>query len=311
LTGDGARSRKPSRYFAELTEDSARTSAPTQVLGRRVVRATPSAGGYTQGWRGIVHLDDGSSAFVKVGGDSVRREAKVQTWLAAHGGSQLAPALLDFADDDPATLVLQDLSAAQWPPPYPVDTTPLFETLAGLAKFDAPSDLERLEEWDQPGLRWAQIAGNPDAFLNLGVCSWAWLEANAVWLMDAESRADLRGKSVVHNDLWAGNVCFADGQAKLVDWATAARGNPDLDMAFAILSVIAEGGRLPDRHLLNDEGAWAARMAGHNAVEATLPLPAWAAADSTLRTDQLRDMRVALAWAARVLGMAPLDAPAD
>jgi aminoglycoside phosphotransferase (APT) family kinase protein len=129
--------------------------------------------------------------------------------------------------------------------------------------------------------------------------------------MDAESRADLRGKSVVHNDLWAGNVCFADGQAKLVDWATAARGNPDLDMAFAILSVIAEGGRLPDRHLLNDEGAWAARMAGHNAVEATLPLPAWAAADSTLRTDQLRDLRVALAWAARVLGMAPLDAPAD
>jgi hypothetical protein len=91
-----------------------------------------------------------------------------------------------------------------------------------------------------------------------------------------------------------------------VDWGTAARGNHELDVAFAVLSVLAEGGRLPaGRALLADEGAWAARLAGHNAVEAPAPLPHWADPSSTLRQDQLGDLRVALAWAAQALGLEP------
>jgi hypothetical protein len=89
----------------------------------------------------------------------------------------------------------------------------------------------------------------------------------------------------------------------LTDWAAAARGNPDLDVAFAIVSVMAEGGQLPARPLLTDESAWAARLAGHNAVEASSPPPEWAEPNSTLRQDQLKDLRVALPWAARTLGL--------
>jgi len=109
--------------------------------------------------------------------------------------------------------------------------------------------------------------------------------------------------------VYSGNVCFRDGRAILTDWATAARGNPDLDVAFAIVSVLAEGGRLPARQHLADEGAWAARLAGHNAVEAGSPLPSWAEQNSTLREDQRTDLLAALPWAARALGLAePLSA---
>ena len=287
-------------------------TAPAWVLGQGVVAAIPSEGGHTQGWRGIVKLDDSRTAFVKIGGDSVRRERRIQHWLAASGASHIAPQLLDFEERDQAMLVLEDLSGAAWPPPYPADTSALFETLADLASVEAPSDLERLEDWsDGSGSGWARVSADPRAFLSLGVCSAGWLEANVDSLIEAENRVDLRGDALVHNDVWSANLCFRDGRAILIDWATAARGNPDLDVAFAILSVLAEGGTTPDRQLLTDEGAWAARMAGHNAVEAALPLPTWARVNSTLRLDQLGDLRVGLAWAARALGLEPVIGTTD
>jgi hypothetical protein len=147
------------------------------------------------------------------------------------------------------------------------------------------------------------VAADPALFLGLEVCSESWLRRNMSALIKAEGRVDMRGTKLVHNDVYSGNVCFRDGRAVLTDWATAARGNPDLDVAFAIVSVLAEGGRLPVRQLLADEGPWAARLAGHNAVEASSPLPAWAEPNSTLREDQLNDLRAALPWAARVNGL--------
>lgn len=126
---------------------------------------------------------------------------------------------------------------------------------------------------------------------------------NVAALIDAEQRVDLRGTKLVHNDVHSGNVCFPPGRAVLTDLATAAQGNPELDVAFAIVSVMVEGALLPDRSLLTDEGAWAARLAGHNAIEASSPLPAWAEPGSTLRHDQLKDLRVALPWAARAIGL--------
>jgi hypothetical protein len=279
------------------------------VLGRPVAASRRSTGGYTTGWRGVVTLDDGSRAFVKAAGASaapVRREAGILRWLERSWHSQLGPRLLDFVDGDSAVLVLEDLSTAHWPPPYPADTEPLFATLHALGEIEAPADLEPLEDWDDGSrLRWDRVADDPADFLRLGVCSAEWLAHHLSDLTEAERRIDLRGTSLVHNDVYSGNVCFVDGRAILTDWATAARGNPDLDVAFAIVSVLAEGGRLPARQLLADEGAWAARLAGHNAVEASSPLPAWAERDSTLRQDQLVDLRAALAWAARALELPP------
>jgi Phosphotransferase enzyme family len=280
------------------------------VLGRPVAASRRSTGGYTSGWRGVVTLDDGRTAFVKSAGGAsaapVRREAGIIRWLEQSGHSQLGPHLLDFLDDDPVMLAVEDLSGADWPPPWPADTNPLFDTLAALAEVAAPADLEPLVGWDDgAGQRWERVAADPVAFLGLGVCSAEWLEQHVAALVAAERRVDLHGGSLVHNDVYSGNVCFVAERAVLIDWATAARGNPDLDVAFAIVSILSEGGRLPARQLLADEGAWAARLAGHNAVEASSPLPAWAEPDSTLRQDQLVDLRAALAWAARALELPP------
>lgn len=279
---------------------------PAVVLGRRVVAAERSVGGYTAGWRGVVKLADGQRAFVKsaagTNAGSIRREARVLSWMDQNGHSALGPRILDFVDGEPAMLVLDDLSSATWPPPYPADTTPLFSTLEQLRRVEAPADLDALETWAEgSGSRWERIADDPTDFLGLGACSAAWLTSHVDALIEAERRVDLRGRSLVHNDVYSGNVCFVDDRAVLIDWATAARGNPDLDVAFAIVSVLAEGGQIPARPLLADEGSWAALLAGHNALEASSPLPAWAEPKSTLRQDQLGDLRVALSWAASVL----------
>ena len=279
---------------------------PFAVLGRHVVASHQAEGGYTPGWRGVLTLDDGSTAFVKMGGASVRREALVLGFLEQQGGFPFAPRLLDFIDGEVSTLVLEDLSSAYWPTPYPADLEPLFAALDEVGKVDAPPDLDALEDWDDGrSSRWARVAADPAAFLSLGVCSAEWLEANVGALIEAEECVDLSGTKLVHNDVHSGNVCFPDGRAVLTDWATAARGNPDLDVAFAIVSVRAEGGRLPRRRLLEDEGAWSARLAGHNAVEASSPMPDWAEPGSTLRLEQLEDLRVALPWAARASGLEP------
>jgi hypothetical protein len=95
----------------------------------------------------------------------------------------------------------------------------------------------------------------------------------------------------------------------LVDWACARRGNPALDVAFAILSVRTEGARVPDLDLA-DEPALAALISGHVAVEASSPAPDWAPEGSTLRADQLGDLRHALTWAAETLGLDALPATA-
>ena len=140
-------------------------------------------------------------------------------------------------------LVLEDLSDAHWPPPYPADTSALFDTLQELGRVEAPSELQALEDWDDgSSSRWQRVADDPAAFLHLGVCSAEWLDRNVGALIAAERRVDLRGSSLVHNDVYSGNVCFVGSRAVLIDWATAARGNPDLDVAFAIVSVLVEGG---------------------------------------------------------------------
>jgi len=253
-------------------------------------------------------LDDGRTVFVKsaTGADigRIRIEARVLAWLDEQDHARIGPELLGFEDGEPSNLVVADLTHAHWPPPYPGDTGALFDTLDELGRLDAPADLEALEDWGEGSAsRWQHVARNPAKFLSLGICSADWLRRHIGTLIKAEARVDLRGRSLVHNDVYSGNVCFADGRAVLTDWATAARGNPELDIAFAIVSVLVEGGELPARQLLADEGAWAARLAGHNAVEASSPLPAWAQPDSTLRLDQAGDLRAALAWAARALDL--------
>ena len=86
----------------------------------------------------------------------------------------------------------------------------------------------------------------------------------------------------------------------LVDWGAAVKGSRWVDVAFAVLSVRVEGGELPPVDLPN-EGAYAASLAGHFALEAPKPLPHGRRRDSTLREDMIGDLAHALRWAVETL----------
>ena len=113
---------------------------------------------------------------------------------------------------------------------------------------------------------------------------------------------------LVHNDLFSANVVFRPDRAILIDWATAAVGNAELDAAAAILSLRVDGGPTVHPPIENESG-FAAMLAGHNAGEAASPLPAWAHPGSTMRSEQLGDLRHALAWASEQLGLPVPDGP--
>ncbi len=259
---------------------------------------TPLGGGYTPVQRWRVRLAEGSSAFVKQG-LGVAAELRVYGALEA----SFLPRCLGF-DSEQELLVLEDLSDAHWPPPYPAHVSALFEALGEVARTPAPSDLPPLSRWDRPEPGWTTVRHDPGPFLGLGLCSAEWLEHALETLEAAERRASSEGDALVHNDVYSGNLCFADRGAVLVDWSEAARGSPLLDLAFAVLDLRCEGVPSPAVDF-PDEGAWAARLAGLWAVEAPAPLPSWAAPDSKLREEQTRGLGAALQWAAETLGLRP------
>jgi hypothetical protein len=78
------------------------------------------------------------------------------------------------------------------------------------------------------------------------------------------------------------------------------RGSSWIDVAFALLSVRAEGATIP-RIGFPSEANFAAALAGHFAVEA--PAPACAAPGSTLQQDMVADLAHALEWAGGLLDL--------
>jgi len=235
-----------------------------------------------------VRLDDGTSAFAK--------EAPA-TELAVYEGvrGSFLPRVHDIRD---GVVLLEDLSHARWPPPYPADVTPLFAALAEVAAASPPPQLRHLEHES----RWQAVAADPSPLLALGLCSREWLERALPALQGAEGRVPQSGAGLVHYDVWAGNLCFAERGAVLVDWAEAHIGNPRIDVAFALLSLRVEGASPP---AVDDEQALAAYVTGALATDAPKPLPEWANPGSTLREDQRADLAVALHWTAQQLGLPP------
>jgi len=263
------------------------------------VRWEPVRGGYTRSPKWRVELRDGSGAFVKVA-DEERLLQMLRTELVVFRGVRGAflPELIALHDDgDRAMLVVEDLSKAHWPPPYPDDVTPLLAALDAVADTQSPAGLPRLERsvpaWDRV---------DPVAVAALGGCTRTWLEDALPALADAERRLDRMGDRLVHYDVWAENVCFADRGCLLVDWACAVLGNPRIDVAYALLNVRVESGDAPR---VEDDALLPAYVCGAVAVEATTPLPDWAQVDSTLRADQTADLAVGLRWAAEALGLPP------
>jgi hypothetical protein len=276
-------------------------AALTALLGEAPRSWEPRTGGHTLAGKALATLSAGSSVFVKwalgPAAAALRDEIRV---LSTVRGSFLPLAVAWSVD--PAILVCEDLSSARWPPPYPADCGPLWEALEAKGRVEPPPGLPRLEDWPGSRDRWRRVLEDPQPFLGLGVVTESWLSSAANDLIAAEDGVRLAGTQLVHNDLCSANIVFSADRARLVDWATAAVGNAELDAAAAILSLRVDGGPAVHPPLQNESG-FAAMLAGHNALEAPAPLPAWAHPDSTMRSEQLGDLRHALAWAAERLGL--------
>jgi hypothetical protein len=152
------------------------------------------------------------------------------------------------------------------------------------------------------GTYWERIAAAPEPVLAHGSFSAAWLDRCLPELVDAESRARLDGDDFLHDDLWHGNICYADRGAVLIDWASASIGDRRLDLAYALLSIRACGAAPPAVEF-EDETAYAALLAGSDAYNAAQPVDESIMRASTLREGWLHDLKYALSWVADLLGL--------
>lgn len=251
-------------------------------------------------------LEDGRTVFVKSGSTpSARAQIERDGSIIEAVGAAFMPRVHGMvAHDGWSTLVLEDLSDAHWPPPYPDHGRALLDTVALVVDVAPPSGLSRRPAGRPFGTYWERIAADPEPVLAHRSFSRAWLEPCAPALAAAESRARLDGNDFLHDDVWHGNVCYSDRGAVLIDWASASIGDRRLDLAYALLSIRSTGATSPAVEF-NDEAAYAALLAGANAYNAAQPVDESIARASVLREGWLHDLQYALVWVADLLGLPP------
>ena len=281
----------------------------TRLVGKQLTQCTRIERGYTPAEHWRVTFEDGSTAFAKVGSTPATAQ-----WLRAERSvyerisGPFMPKYLGF-DDHPERplLLLEDLTDALWPPPWPPGAVEqLLDGLRAMARVPlTPGTLPELERDRGRFAGWLHVERDAAPFLSLGLCSEGWLAAALPTLLIAQDLAWLGGTDLVHGDLRTDNLCFAGERVVLVDWNGARRGNAAFDLAWLAPSLRLDGGPLPDE-LLPGEGPLAALICGFFAANAGLPpIP-----DAPhVRWIQLRQLRIALPWAARALGLTPPDLP--
>jgi aminoglycoside phosphotransferase (APT) family kinase protein len=249
----------------------------------------------------MVTCADGTSVFVKGATD-----ARTATWLRTEYGiysqvqAPFLPSMRTWEDDGSSPfLVLEDLSEAVWQAPWAMArVTQVLDTLRQVAATPPPAWLPRLQErWARLG--WAQVEQEPAPFLRLGLCSAAWLAHTIHALVAAEASAQLAGEEFVHGDVRSDNLCFVGDRVVLVDWNWACRGNSTIDIAAWLPSLHLEGGPLPET-ILPAHPHLAALISGYFAARAGLPVEQ---ASVQIRAIQLAQLRVALPWVVRALGL--------
>lgn len=244
------------------------------------------------------------SAFIKIGtspitAGMVNREIAVYRRLTAPFMPTFVGASVDPVEP---VLVIEDLSSAEWPPPW---STPRLS--AALEQIDemhrTVSDLEvRTLLYDERHAGWPTVAREPAAFLSLGLTSKEWLEKSLPTLIEAEQRCQLQGNSLTHLDLRSDNICIHGGQVKFVDWAEAGTGNAAVDIGFFLPSLAFEGGPNPDE-IMPRAPEIAALISGFFAARAGLPTIPDA---PFVRRVQLEQLSTALPWAQRALELPSL-----
>jgi hypothetical protein len=279
-----------------------------RLLGDGVMEAERASGGYTAAGRWLIGLRSGKRVFAKIGTTPHTAQALRLEWKAYDElRAPFMPELLGWQDDAAEPLlVLEDLRAAHWPPPWNpglVDAVratlqAVHRTRARLPKF--------AELHGGIGDGWQEVARDPGPFLALGLATSAWLERALPLLLEASARVRTDGEELVHLDVRSDNLCRTDRGVVLIDWNFACLGNGALDTGFWLPSLEAEGGPAPE-DTLPDHPPIAACVSGFFAARAGLPpLP-----DAPrVRTVQLQQLVPALHWAARELALPPPKATA-
>ena len=275
-----------------------------RLLGKRVVGSRPATGGYTGAERYVFSFEDGFSAFVKAA-----QRPLLARWLRterqmydALSGSFM-PRMLGWDDGVVPLLVLEDLSDGYWPPPWrPGDVDLVMAALEALHSTEPPPDLRpiRREEFQC----WRRVALDPEPFLSLGLVSQDWLDRCLPKLLEAEKAAPFEGNEVLHLDVRSDNICLLDDRAVLVDWNNVHLGSGLFDIAAWLPSLHAEGGPAP-WSVMPGAAEFASAICGYFAAWAGQPDPPFA---PNVRRVQLQQLRTALPWAIRELGLpTPLD----
>lgn len=275
----------------------------TDVVSLEQVRGR----GYTAAGRYRAVLTDGRSVFAKLAVEELtagwlREEYLVYSQVAA----PFIPELLGWDDDGVAPLlVLPDLGDTFDAPPWTdAKLAAVRESLDALAATPPPAGLPPADRFDFAD-RWDAVVEDPGPFLALRLCSRDWLDASAGELSVASHSAPFAGATFAHLDVRSDNIAFVDGRAVLVDWNWASRGGEGLDVAGWAPSVTAEGGPVPELTAPDAHPGFAAALAGIWASSAGRPPPP--TADPSVRATQLAQLRAALPWACRLLGLPPLD----
>ena len=275
-----------------------------RLLGSDAVEWAPVGRGYTNAERRILRLADGRTAFLKAAVDEqsadwLRDEERIYSAVER----PFLPRLLGWSDGDRPLLLLEDLSAHTWPPPWTAGAVEaVLATLADVAATPPPPGLREVAGIGELRDGWSRVAADPAPFLSLGLCDAGWLDTALPALQEATATAPLAGEAFLHGDVRSDNVCLRHGRGVLVDWNHAVLGNPAFDVAFWLPSLASEGGPQPETaapHLSGVAG-FASLVSGYFAARAGRPPPATA---PSVRRVQRAQLEVALPWAARTLGL--------
>lgn len=274
-----------------------------RLVGAKVVSCRRVGGGYTPALR-LLCETNAASFFAKIGTTpgtrkSLRREIRVYNSLRG----DFMPRLVAWEDcESEPILVIEDLSARHWPPPWGARQIEL--TLAQIdALHHTPARVETFAQvHGMSEGNWTAVAADPAPFLSLGMADARWLERALPDLIRYEARCPTAGDSLTHCDLRSDNICVARERAVFVDWDAACLSNPRLDLGFWLPSLSYEGGPRPEK-ILPDAPEVAAWVSGYFAARAGLPDIADA---PRVRKVQRRQLEAALPWAARALDLPPL-----
>ncbi|HEX8455830.1 MAG TPA: phosphotransferase [Pyrinomonadaceae bacterium] len=276
-----------------------------RLVGAKVESSRRVEGGYTPALR-LLCQTTGGSFFAKVGVTPLTcrflsREIHVYNSLS---GEFMPRLLAAEASESAPILIVEDLSAHHWPPPW--DERRIELTLAQIdALHRTPASLETFAQ--AHGMMegsWGAVAADPQPFLSLGMADAVWLERALPMLIRYEENCSTEGESLTHFDLRSDNICLANDRAIFVDWNAACLSNPRLDLGAWLPSLAYESGIEPER-ILPDAPEVAAWVSGYFAARAGLPQIVDA---PRVRLVQRRQLETALPWAVRAMDLPPLPA---